>query len=99
MTNDGWHQPMVRTLGMYLDGEGIRHRGPHGERIRDASYLIVLHCGDAVVDFRLPGSPWATGYHVILDTAAEDGGGGDPAPAGAARPVAAQSLVLLRAER
>ncbi|MDQ6873732.1 MAG: glycogen debranching protein GlgX [Actinomycetota bacterium] len=99
MSNDDWHQPTVHTLGMYLDGEGLRHRGPHGERISDASYLIIVHGGDESVDFRLPGPPWATGYHEMLDTAVEDGGGGDPVAAGSARAVAARSLVLLRAER
>ena len=30
---------------MYLDGDGIRHRGPRGERLTDESYLLVLHAG------------------------------------------------------
>ena len=45
MTEREWHAPDLRTLGMYLDGDGIRHRGPRGERLTDESYLLVLHAG------------------------------------------------------
>ena len=45
MTEREWHSPDLRTLGMYLDGDGIRHRGPRGERLADESYLLVLHAG------------------------------------------------------
>ena len=33
------------TLGMYLDGCGMRTRGPRGEQVVDDSFLVVLHAG------------------------------------------------------
>ena len=56
---------------MYLDGRGIRGRGPRGERVVDDSFLLVLHTGAADVRFRLPGAPYARSYDVVLDTCAE----------------------------
>ncbi len=99
MTSDHWHAPTARTLGMYLDGDGIRNRGPCGERITDHSYLVVLHSGDLDVTFRLPGPPWASGYEIVFDTAAEDADGAIPAPAGSELGVTARSVVVLRAQR
>jgi len=101
MTAAEWLSPETRTLGMYLDGRGIRHRGPRGERLLDRSYLLVLHAGDRDAVFLLPTSPWASNYDVLVDTA--DSGPPPPAArriaAGLDLPVLAHSAVLLRARR
>jgi isoamylase len=102
MTEREWHSPDTRTLGMYLDGEGIRQRGPRGERLTDESYLLVLHSGAEDATFTLPGPPWATGYQVVADTAYGDGlppAGTDRPASGLDLPLAARSAVLLRAVR
>ena len=90
MTEREWHSPDLRTLGMYLDGDGIRHRGPRGEQLTDESYLLVLHAGAEDTTFALPGLPWASGWEVVVDTAYPDG----LPPAAAARPAAGLDLPL-----
>jgi isoamylase len=101
MTADAWLSPDTRTIGMYLDGRGIRQRGPRGERLLDDSYLLVLHGADRDTVFLLPGPPWATAYETVIDTA--DPGPPPPAaarhPAGLDLPLLAHSAVLLRARR
>ncbi|HVE98425.1 MAG TPA: glycogen debranching protein GlgX [Mycobacteriales bacterium] len=88
------------TLGMFLDGAEIHARGPRGERITGDSFLLCLHAGSTGTGFRLPGSPWASAYDVVLDTTDDR-----PRPtrrhlaAGAKLPMAARSTVLLRATR
>ena len=102
MSEREWHSPETRTLGMYLDGDGIRQRGPRGERLVDDSYVLVLHAGDEDATFTLPGPPWATGYEVVVDTAYGDGRpptGTDRPAAGLDLPLLARSAVLLRAVR
>ena len=54
---------------MYLDGRGIRTRGPHGEPILDDSFLLLLHLGADDVEVTLPAAPWASSYEVVLGTA------------------------------
>ena len=102
MTEREWHAPDLRTLGMYLDGDGIRHRGPRGERLTDESYLLVLHAGAEDTTFALPGLPWASGWEVVVDTAYPDGlpppAAARPA-AGLDLPLAGRSAVLLRSVR
>ncbi|HVA61753.1 MAG TPA: glycogen debranching protein GlgX [Mycobacteriales bacterium] len=96
MTDADWASPAVRTIGLYLSGEGIRTRGPRGERIRDDSFLLVLHADAPPVSFALPGPPWAVRYQVEFDSAApEDAArslvGGDRLPA------SGRSFLVLRA--
>jgi glycogen operon protein len=102
MTDTDWFSSATRTIGMYLDGRGIRQRGPRGERLLDESYLLVLHAGEHDTVFALPAEPWASGYDVVIDTVYEDG----LPPAAAARlaagpdlPLTAHSAVLLRVRR
>jgi len=102
MSVDDWFDPSVGTIGMYLDGRGLRHRGPRGEHIVDDSYLLVLHAGPEDRMFALPAAPWAEAYDVIVDTTCEDGeppAGQPPCPGGLDLPLTARSVVLLRVRR
>ncbi len=99
MTPADWHSPQARTLGMYLNGERLRQRGPRGEEITDDSYLLWLHAGQSHVDVELPAGVWADGYDVVFDTAAEDGDGDRRIPAGTSLRLVPRSVVLLRVIR
>ena len=102
LTHAEWFDPGQCTLGMHLDGAGIRSRGPRGERVVDDSFLLVLHTGASDVRFRLPGAPYATSYDVLLDTR-DERPRADPArvglPAGSDLSVLGRSAVLLRSHR
>ncbi|MDQ1719956.1 MAG: isoamylase [Pseudonocardiales bacterium] len=100
--NDGqWFDRDLRTIGMYLDGRGLRHRGPRGELIVDASYLLILNSGDGTVDFMLPGLPWAGRYQVVIDTTevGGDDGSSSSVDAGSSIAIEARSVLLLKVER
>jgi glycogen operon protein len=100
MTPAEWTDPETRTLGMYLDGAQIRHRGPRGQQVTDESYLVWFHAGTDDVDAVLPGAPVATGYEVVLDTALEDPFGvAEHVPAGGTLRVTGRSVVVLRVQR
>jgi isoamylase len=96
MREASWFDGQRHTLGMYLAGDGIRSRGPRGERIEDASFLLILN-GDAHdVRFLLPREPWATSYVLEVDTSSEAQEGRRYA-AGVRAAVAGRSVQLLRA--
>jgi glycogen operon protein len=97
LTDADWSAPAV-TLGMFVDGEEIHTRGPRGERIRDESFLVLLHAGSTPVGFTLPGVPWAKSYEVLLDTSHGEEQSFRP-PAGATLDLSGRSVVLLRALR
>jgi len=63
-----WFDTGLQTIGMYLDGRGIRHRDEHGRAVVDDSYLIELNAGPGPVTVQLPGPPWADGYQLLVST-------------------------------
>ena len=63
-----WYDSGLQTLGMYLDGRGIRHRDEHGRPVVDDCYLVQLHAGPDPLTVQLPGPPWAEGYELVLST-------------------------------
>ena len=95
MTADHWHDESLRTVGMFFAGDGIRTRGPRGERTTDDSFLLWLHAGPDDLEVKLPGEPWAYGYVVVLSTA--DGAHGDGYDARSSVILPGRSCLLLRA--
>jgi glycogen operon protein len=82
---------------MYLDGHGIRTRGPRGERVVDDTFLLLLHTGEYDADVVLPGPPWAQRWDVEIDTREEDGGGGGGHTGGSTLRLLPRCALLLRA--
>ena len=98
MTAADWPRH-TRTVGMYLDGEGIRSRGSRGERLVDDTFLMLLHAGGSTLPFTLPGEPWAASHTVVLDTAAPTQTIRTTYGAGAVLDLASHSFVLLSVTR
>ena len=86
---------------MYLDGHGIKQRGPRGETVIDDSYLLLMHTGSDIARLTLPGLPWASAYDIVVDTAEETGSRPEPTTLRPDSPVSMlpHSLLLLRARR
>ncbi|MGY1842194.1 glycogen debranching protein GlgX [Modestobacter sp. SYSU DS0875] len=68
LTSGDWFDTDLQTVGMYLDGRGLRHRDQRGRPVVDDSWLIWLHAGADPVDVVLPGAPWSDGYELVLAT-------------------------------
>jgi len=68
LTSSDWFDTGLQTLGMYLDGRGLRLRDQRGRPVVDDSWLIWLHAGAEPVDVVLPGAPWGDGYELVLAT-------------------------------
>jgi len=102
LTDQDWFSRETRTLGMYLSGDGLRARNRRGQRVKDDTFLLIVHGAADPVRFRLPGEPWAHAWSVLLDTSLDG-----PAPtapptpwdSGVALPLAGASAALLVASR
>jgi len=68
LTTEDWYDTGLQTIGMYLDGRGIRHRDERGRPVTDDSWLVWLHAGPADVEVHLPDAPWADGYEFVVST-------------------------------
>ncbi|MBM7805578.1 glycogen operon protein [Geodermatophilus bullaregiensis] len=79
LTTADWFDTGLQTIGMYLDGRGIRHRDARGRPVVDDSYLVQLHAGPEPATVDLPGPPWSDGYEFVVST--EYPTGAPPRPA------------------
>ena len=68
MDETHWRAPDISTLAVFLNGEELPDRGPLGERIIDASFLLLLDGGTEPALFTLPGEPWGKEYELVVDT-------------------------------
>ena len=66
-----------RAMTVFLNGDAITEPGPHGERVRDDSFLVMFSAEQQTVDFTVPGIKYGERWTVVADTAAEDSA--DPA--------------------
>ncbi len=102
LASPDWFDGGLRSIGMYLDGRGLRHRDARGRVIVDDSYLLLLHAGDQPGIFRLPAAPWADRYQVVIDTAEAGGRPGTSTPevaGGTDLPIGARTSLLMRVQR
>ena len=68
MTDEQWHAPGVKTLGVQYAGDAIDERGPRGEAIVDDTLLIILNADDHPVAFTLPNHEVSKRWEVVFDT-------------------------------
>jgi glycogen operon protein len=95
MVPEDWEAGFGRSIGVFLDGEGIPGRDGRGERIVDVNFLLLFNAHDDIVQFTLPSEEYSPSWEVVVDTA---GVAADAIPraAGDTLPVQAKSLVVLR---
>jgi glycogen operon protein len=95
MTGDDWHDEELRVIGMFVSGSPLRARGPRGEVLRDASFLLWLNGAEDDVACTIPHNEWVPSGEVVLSTD-DELPVGKPVAAGDTITVSAGALVLLR---
>jgi glycogen operon protein len=91
MSEDDWHNPDLRLVGMLLDGRspatGIHQKG------KEATILIVANGYPDVVEFQMPDCTGACSWTLLLDTNIGGEIKTEPIPVGGKYLVTARSLV------
>ena len=96
MQPEDWDSGFGRSVGVFLNGDGIQGKDNRGRRIQDVNFLLYFNAHDGDVEFTLPPDEYAPAWDIIIDTAGE-GADSEPVHAGGMLSVAAKSLVVLRA--
>ncbi|HEX3613218.1 MAG TPA: glycogen debranching protein GlgX [Sporichthyaceae bacterium] len=99
MSDQDWNAGFARTIGMFLNGQSITEPDADGDRIVDATFLLLFNADPADMDWVMPRDQTQT-WEPILDTARPvppDGSTGAGPPAGATYRVRGRSVVVLRA--
>ncbi|WP_169078909.1 glycogen debranching protein GlgX [Microcella alkalica] len=95
MDEADWESGFGRTVGIYLNGQGIRGRDARGERITDKHFLVYFSAHTEPIELTLPPAEYGARWERLVDTS----GLGDTAAvleAGATMQLEAMSLVVLR---
>ncbi|MEZ5144012.1 MAG: glycogen debranching protein GlgX [Acidimicrobiales bacterium] len=72
MTADDWQVGYARSIGVYLNGQGIAAMGRRGERIVDDSFFVVFNASDQTLEFTLPPASYVERWVKVLDTVPDD---------------------------
>jgi isoamylase len=68
MTHEEWFNGFAKSIGMFLNGDGLPDPGPHGESIIDDSFFIVFNAENNGIDFHLPGPGYGESWTTVIDT-------------------------------
>ncbi len=68
MSEDDWTTGFAKSLGVFLNGEGIPGTDPQGRPIMDESFYLLFNAHHEPIDFRLPQRSWSRRWAKVLDT-------------------------------
>jgi isoamylase len=69
MSDADWAAGFAKSLQVFLNGDAISEPDRRGERIRDASFLLIFNAHDGDLEFRLPPARYGTLWTKVIDTA------------------------------
>ncbi|MCF0051976.1 glycogen debranching protein GlgX [Dyadobacter sp. LJ53] len=77
MPEENWNHDYAKSLGIFLNGKGIRHVNKKGEPIYDDSFYMIFNAHFEPVEYKLPPKKYGTEWRKVIDTSAncitEDG--------------------------
>jgi glycogen operon protein len=68
MSEENWNQEYAKSLGVFLNGQGIHTHNIAGEQIIDDSFYILFNAHHESIDFRIPVIKYGNKWTKILDT-------------------------------
>jgi glycogen operon protein len=69
MSENDWRQGFAKSLGVFLNGQGIPTSNDRGERVVDDSFYVLFNAHSDAIDFELPDGAWGQTWSIVLDTA------------------------------
>ncbi len=69
MDDEHWNHDFAKSLGVYLNGHGLRSVGPKGEHIIDDDFYVIFNAHYDSLKFKLPPKKYGTRWSKIIDTA------------------------------
>ncbi len=67
MSDEDWQVGFAKSLGIFLNGQGIPSPGQQGERIVDRSFLLLFNAHHEPLEFQLP-KRWGERWRKVIDT-------------------------------
>lgn len=95
MQPEDWESGFGLSIGMFLNGRGIREKDRQGRPVADVNFLVYFNSGDETVEVVLPDARHGATWEAVVDTAGELTHA-DPLPAEADVHLGAGSMLVLR---
>ncbi len=98
MTDEDWEAGFAKSLTVFLNGDAITEPDRRGQRIRDDSFLLLLHASEKDLGFVVPPAMYGEEWERVFDTAAPESAGDEDAVAkpGDVIAMVSRSVQLLR---
>ncbi len=98
MSDADWNVGFAKTIGIFLNGQGILYPDMNGNRVVDDSFYVLFNAHYDALDFTLPVREWGRRWRKVLDTASASitPEGGEIYEAGARVRLENRSVVLLQ---
>jgi isoamylase len=97
MTAEEWEKEFARSLGMWLNGEGLPETDVRGRPLHDDSFLVLFNAHHDKIDFALPKLAEGWGWRTDVDTSFDEGEPpADIATPQGTYPLQGRSLAILR---
>jgi glycogen operon protein len=68
MPDENWNHDYAKSLGIFLNGDGIRTVGPKGEHTLDDSFYLMFNAHYEDMNFTLPSRKYGTRWQKVIDT-------------------------------
>jgi isoamylase len=95
MSDEDWQAGFVKSLAMFLNGDGLRDLDENGERLRDSSFLLLFNAHHEPLTFTMPPASFSERWRVVVDTSNELGENGQELSAAGTVEVPARSVFVL----
>ena len=95
MTEDHWNTSFAKSLGIYLNGKGIRTLNATGDAVIDDSFYVIFNAHHESLDYRLPAAKYGKQWIQHLDTSKGVIAPGDTFQPGDTITVEGRSVILL----
>jgi isoamylase len=68
MDEEHWSHDFAQSLAVFLNGRGLRSRGPKGEMIVDNDFYVIFNASHLPLNYTLPPQKYGHSWTKILDT-------------------------------
>ncbi|WP_247235144.1 glycogen debranching protein GlgX [Telluribacter sp. SYSU D00476] len=68
MNEENWSNDFAKSLGVFLNGRGLRSVGPKGEQIVDDSFYVIFNAHHEPLEYKLPSKKYGEEWIKIMDT-------------------------------
>ncbi len=98
MSDSDWEVGFAKTIGIFLNGQGIFCPDMEGNRVVDDNFYVLFNAHYNALDFTLPVRDWGRRWRKVIDTAnpSIDVEGGDIHEAGSRVRLENRSVVVLQ---